>query len=194
MKKDWKINNTQTGYNGFFKIIRYQISHTLFAGGWNSGIEREVFERGSAAALLPYDPEIKRILLVEQFRVGAIHEKDPWLTELIAGIIETDELPEEVVCREAMEEAGIAIRKPEFIMKYLTSPGGSTEKTHLYYAQADLSGASGNYGLADEGEDIRVCLFSPEQLFSMLDNGEIVNAMTIIALQWFRQQYLAGTL
>ncbi|MCB1756413.1 MAG: NUDIX domain-containing protein [Gammaproteobacteria bacterium] len=192
--QDFKILEQTLCFDGFFKIIKYRISHTLFAGGWMAPIEREIFERGSAAAVLPYDPDTDQVLLIEQFRAGAIHERHAWLTELIAGIIETGEQPLEVIQREAVEEAGIHLRNPRFIQRYLASPGGSTEAIHLYYAEADLSEAGGFHGLAHEGEDIRVRLYQPQALFDMLENGEISNAMTLIAVYWFREQYRAGRL
>lgn len=69
---DVKIIDKSSGYNGFFKVNIYRLQHKLFAGGWNEPIVRELFERGHAAALLPYDPVRDQIVLVEQFRIGAI--------------------------------------------------------------------------------------------------------------------------
>ncbi len=157
-------------------------------------IEREIFERGHASAVLPYDPATDRLLLIEQFRAGALHEKNPWLTELIAGIIEPGETPESVVIREAEEEAGIQLTRTRFIQEYLVSPGGTTEKIHLFYGEADLSEAGGHHGLLHEGEDIRVLLVSPGELFRMIDSGKISNAMTLIAAWWFRHHYQSGDL
>ncbi len=194
MKQQWKILETKTCFEGFFRIVKYKITHTLFAGGWMAPIEREIFERGCAAAVLPYDPVSDRVLLVEQFRTGAIHEDNPWLTELIAGIIEEGEEARDVVEREAVEEAGIELRDTRPMLEYLASPGGSTEKIYLYYAQADLSDAGGLHGLMHEGEDIRVRIYAVNEIFRILDQGEISNAMTLIALYWFREQYRAAKL
>ncbi len=185
----WKVLEKEICFQGFFKIVKYKITHSLFAGGWMPPIEREIFERGFAAAVLPYDPKTDQVLLVEQFRIGALQEKTPWLSELIAGIVDDGEDPDEVVSREALEEAGITIGKPELIQEYLVSPGGTTEKIHLYYAETDLSDAGGFHGLAHEGEDIRVELVNPKILFKRLDDREISNAMTIIGVQWFRHHY-----
>ena len=188
-KMQWKILEKKTCFQGFFRVVKYRITHSLFAGGWMPEIEREIFERGQAAAVLPYDPTTDQVLLVEQFRAGALNEKTPWLSELIAGIVEEGEIPSDVVVRESLEEAGISISEPELIHEYLVSPGGTTEKIYLYYAEADLSGAGGLHGLAHEGEDIQVELLSPDVLFKKLDKGEIGNAMTIIGAQWFRHNY-----
>lgn len=157
-------------------------------------VTRELFERGSAVGVLPYDPVTDQILLVEQFRIGALHEQTPWLLELIAGIIEPGESLEAVARREAEEEAGIVLGRVRPMQSYLSSPGGSSEKIHLFLAEADLAQAGGHHGLHDEGEDIRVVLMSPEALFARLDAGELNNAMTVIAAAWFRERYRNQTL
>lgn len=188
-KMRYEILDKETCFQGFFRIVKYRISHSLFAGGMIAPIEREIFERGSASAVLPYDSSTDRVLLVEQFRIGALEEKTPWLSELIAGMLEEGEHPKDVIVREALEEAGINLAEPTLIQEYLVSPGGTTEKIYLYYAEADLSTAGGLHGLAHEGEDIRVELVRPDELFKRLDEGLISNAMTIIGVQWFRHHY-----
>ena len=94
-------------YDGFFRIERYRLRHQLFRGGWSREITRELFERGHAAAVLPYDPLLDAVVLIEQFRIGALETPgDPWLLEIVAGVIDKpDETPEDVVRREAVEEA-----------------------------------------------------------------------------------------
>jgi ADP-ribose pyrophosphatase len=188
MPGSWKIIASELAYKGYFKLVKYTLAHELFRGGEGKPIVREIFERGSAAAVLPYDPVRDEVLLVEQFRPGAIYgDGEPWLTELIAGIIEDGEAPEEVVRREAVEEAGIELQEVIPVTHYFVSPGGSTEEMHIFCARADLSGAGGIYGLADEGEDIRVEVLKSDDALALLDSGKLNNAMTIIGLQWFRQ-------
>ena len=182
---DVKIIEKSAGYNGFFKVNVYRLQHRLFAGGWNQPIVRELFERGHAAALLPYDPVRDEIVLVEQFRIGAMETcPTPWLLELVAGIIDPGEVAEEVVRREAVEEAGIEVARCEHAISYLVSPGGSTERIEVYVGEVDASKASGLHGLADEGEDIRVHVVSREQAYAWLKEGRIDNAASVIALQW----------
>ena len=89
---------------------------------------RSYYERGHAAALLPYDVERDQVVLLEQFRIGAIETSHtPWLLEMVAGVIEPGELASEVIHREAMEEAGLAVGDCEFALSYLVSPGGTSE-------------------------------------------------------------------
>ncbi len=187
MKKEWKELRRETLHQGWFRIFRYHFSHTLFSGGWTGEVDREVFERGNVAAVLPYDPVNDSVVLVEQFRIGAMHNADgPWLTEIIAGMIEPGEQPPEVVVREAKEEAGLTLGEVIPVRRYYASPGGSTEEVFLYCALCNLSAAGGIFGLADEDEDIRVIQCSADEAIGMLDNGIIRNAISIIALQWFK--------
>ncbi|MFT6984913.1 MAG: ADP-ribose pyrophosphatase [Psychromonas sp.] len=184
-KNDVRILKKEPLYQGFFKCNKYTLQHKLFAGGWSAEIQREFFERGHAAAVLPYDVKNDRVVLLEQFRFGAIQStQSPWLFELVAGIIEEGEIPEEVVKREALEEAGLTINSCQFIMNYLVSPGGTTEQIDLFIAEVDSSLASGIHGLVDEGEDIRVHVLSRETAYQWVIEGKINNAATIIALQW----------
>src|SRR5205085_1687028 len=103
---------------------------------------REVFERGHAAALLPYDPQRGEFVLCEQFRVGA-HAAgiEPWQVEVVAGIIEAGETPDDVVRRETHEEAGLAALDLWPIQRYLVSPGGTTETVHLYLGRVSTAKA-----------------------------------------------------
>ncbi|MEG3767541.1 ADP-ribose diphosphatase [Alteromonas sp. 14N.309.X.WAT.G.H12] len=184
--KDIIIEAKSLLYKGFFKMMRYDFKHRLFKGGWSDLVSREIFERGHAVAVLPYDPQRGEFVLIEQIRIGALATTDnPWLIEVIAGIIDEGESEEDVCRREAQEEAGIRLSQVTPAMSYLASPGGTTERIHIFMAQTDASTASGIHGLAHEAEDIRVHRVSEQQAQDWLENGKIDNAATIIALQWF---------
>lgn len=185
-RADVDVLDRRTGYDGFFKIEQLTLRHRRFAGDWSPVLNRELFVRHAAVGVLLYDPELDAIALVEQFRVGALHTDQPWLLELVAGLIDSDETPEDVARREALEEAGCDILAMEPVLNYFSSPGGSNEFFHLYCGRCSLRGAGGLYGLAEEGEDIRVHVLPVEQAFSRLANGELCNAHTIIALQWLQ--------
>lgn len=182
----WKVVEQKTGFSGFFRLVIYRIKHELFAGGWSEAIEREVLQRGHAAAVIPYDASTDSTLLVEQFRVGALdNPRGPWLHECIAGIVEEGEAEEDVVRREALEEAGLKLGNLHYLTTYYPTPGGNSETIALYWAPCDLSGAGGHFGLATEGEDIRATVVSMDRAMAMLDSGEINNSVTMILLLWF---------
>ncbi|MDX1610291.1 MAG: NUDIX domain-containing protein [Halofilum sp. (in: g-proteobacteria)] len=192
MKRDWKILEHDTAYQGFFRIDRYRLQHTLFEGGWSDAVTREVFERGHAVAVLPYDPARDQVLLVEQFRIGALAADapgGPWLLELIAGIIEDGEAPEEVARREAREEAGCELGELEFVCDYLVSPGGTSERTCLYLGRTNLEQAGGVHGLDTEHEDIRVHVVDAGEAIAMADDGRIANAAGVIGLYWLARHH-----
>ena len=183
----WQIDSRSTVYERFYQIDSVEFHHDLYAGGSTPTIERELFVRGNVVGVLPYDPATDEVVLIEQFRIGAMYQKpDPWLCEIIAGMIDTDETPEQVAVREAHEEAGLQLENLELISHYLASPGASTEEVFVYFAQTDLSQVGGIHGLADEGEDILVRRMSADAAIHMLGTCEVRNALSIIALQWLR--------
>lgn len=183
--QDFEVVARETCHDGFFRLERYVVRHRLFRGGWSPPLTRELLERGHAAAVLPYDARRDRLLLVEQFRIGAVHDPaGPWLIETVAGMIEPGEDPVEVVRREAREEAGCELGELVEIGTYYVTPGGASERIHLYCARADLEGVGGVHGLQDEGEDIRVLTPTFEEAWAMLGAGRIRVATPLIALQW----------
>jgi ADP-ribose pyrophosphatase len=144
-------------------------------------------ERRAAVGVLPYDPVRRQVVLIEQFRIGALNVgESPWLLEIVAGLIDTNESLEAVARREASEETGLTLLDLQPIYHYLPSPGGSSEQMHLYYATVDATRAKAYCGLACEQEDIKVHVLDYEHVMELLDRGKIVNAATIIALQWLR--------
>lgn len=174
-------------HDGFFRLERYRLRHELFSGGWSGELTRELFERGAAAAVLPYDPVYDQVVLIEQFRIGALESPGgAWLLEVVAGIIEEGETPEEVIRREVREEAGCELIDRVPICSYLVSPGGTSERIALFCGRVDARGVGGVHGNACEGEDIRVMAVAADTAFSWVESGRIDNASTIIALQWLR--------
>lgn len=186
---DVKIENKETVFHGFFKMVKYTFSHRLFAGGWSKPVEREMFERGHASALLPYDPVTDEVIIIEQIRVGALEHTSPWQFEIIAGMNGDGEEPIEVVRREAKEEAGIDVTNIESICHYYPSSGGCSEILDVFIGQVDSTTASGIHGLVDENEDILVHVMSRKKAYQMMSNGSIENGASIIALLWLELHY-----
>ncbi len=185
--RQWSLEARKTVHQGFYQIDSVAFRHELHAGGSTDLVERELFVRGNVVGVIPYDPATDSVVLLEQFRIGAMHQiPDPWLTEIVAGMIDTDETPEQVAIREAYEEAGLNLKSVELVSHYLASPGASTEEVFIFYAETDLSDIGGNHGLADEDEDIRVSVVSAEEAFELMDKGVVKNALSIIGLQWLK--------
>ena len=190
MKRDtddfqFRIDQREALYRGFYQMDRLTISHQRFHGGEQT-ITREMMDRMDAVCVLLVDLALDEVVLIEQFRVGAIKTPNPWLLEVVAGLIDKDESPEEVARREAVEEAGVELGRLHPISQYLPSPGGSNESVYLYIAEADASAAKGVHGLDEEGEDIRVLRVPFAQAFAACQDGTINNAAALIALQWLQ--------
>ncbi len=184
-KKDIQIIGKKNLYKGFFSMNKYEFVHPLFEGGISDVVAREVFERGHAVAVLPYDPVKDELVLLEQLRFPAMETSDsPWMIEIVAGIIEENEDLEDVCIREAQEEAGIKITDLTPTHSYLSSPGACTERIYSYIARVDAGTAHGIHGLDYEAEDIKVHRVPLEIAKCWLNEGKIDNAIAIIALQW----------
>lgn len=186
---DVEIISKETLYQGFFNMVKYRFKHRLFEGGWSPVIDREMFERGHAAALLPYDATTDQVVLVEQIRVGALEHAHPWQLEIVAGIIDPNETAQEVIRREAQEEAGIEVSRIAKVTSYYPSSGGCSERLDVFVGEVDASTAYGIHGLDYEGEDIRVLVVSREQAYQWVEDGRFENGASIIALQWLQLNY-----
>lgn len=183
-KQDVALEKRETLFKGFYRVDKLHLRYRQFAGPMGPLITREMFVRPHAVGVLIYDVNTDEVLLIEQFRVGALDNAYPWQLEIVAGLIEPGESMAEVARREALEEAGVTIGEMEEVMTFLPSPGGSDESFTLFVAAADLSSAGGVHGLPEEGEDIRVNVMSVNQALAALQRGRINNAPCIIALQW----------
>ena len=192
-QQDIEILGEQTLYEGFFTLKRIQFKHKLFAGGESGVVTRELLIKGAASAVIAYDPKEDSVILVEQVRIGAAYHpesnRSPWLLELIAGMVEKGENPEEVALRESEEEAGIQVRNLTHCLSVWDSPGGTVERIHLFAGEVDSSQAKGIHGLAEENEDIRVHVVKREQAYQWMCEGKIDNGIAVIGLQWLQLNY-----
>ena len=185
MSADVEILEKTICFEGFFRIEKYRLRHRLFNGGWSRPLSRELFERGHAAAVLPYDPIRDAVILIEQFRVGALTAPGgPWLLEIVAGMIESSETAQDVVKRESIEEADCIITDLLPVCDFLVSPGGTSEHIALFCGRADATQADGIHGAPEEDEDIKVHVVPLDTAFTFLQSGRINSASAIIALQW----------
>jgi ADP-ribose pyrophosphatase len=183
---DAEILEATTAFKRFLRIDVFRFRHRLFSGEWSVLRSYDVLRRGQAAAIVLYDPDRDRVVLVEQFRLPALLAgSSPWQLEAVAGLIDSEEPPAAVAARETREEAGLAvIGEPIPIQRYLPSPGGSDESVFLFCGRVDSTAAAGVHGLADEHEDIRVVVKTLAEIETLLDEGAIESGHTLIGLYW----------
>ena len=185
--QDVKVLEDERVYDGHFKVRRLTLSHKRFAGGWSEPIMREVFDRGDAVGVLPYDPVSDSLVMVEQFRPGAIRGDDsPWMLELIAGVVEEGESDEDVIHREAMEEAGCEVSELVPIATVFPSAGGCTEQVRLFCGRVEGAAIGDLKGLAEEGEDILVHAIPRADAMQLLAEDRVPNGHTLISLLWLK--------
>jgi ADP-ribose pyrophosphatase len=189
-QKHHEILRRETLFQGYFRVDRYQVRHERHAGGLSGSFTREIFERGSASAVLPFDPLQDKVVLIEQFRAGPMARgDDPWLFELVAGIIEAGESSESTARREAEEEAGCTIAELQPIASYYPSPGCMTEHATLFIGRVTVPQDGLIMGVDAEHEDIKVHVLDAHQAISMLMAGKFRDSATIIAMQWFAMHH-----
>lgn len=186
MKRQVQIIQRETVFESFiFRIDELKLRHETFAGPMSAPIKRLVLDRGDASAVLLHDPNADLVVLCEQFRAATLEHGSGWTYELPAGMIDDGETPEACARRETYEETGRDADILTPIAMVYTSPGGSSERIHVFYCSVSLQRDQSLFGgLVHEGEDIRVVLLPTEKALEMLRAGEIEDAKTIIALQW----------
>lgn len=182
---DVEILEREIGYDGYVRVERLRLRHKLFSGGQSRAITRELIERGHAVGVLPYDPVRDEVVLIRQFRIGALAAgRDPWLVETVAGIIEEGESAEEVARRETLEESGCAVTKLIPVCDYLSSPGVMSETLTLYCAIADATAAGGIHGMDHEDEDIESFAQPWEAFWADVTAGKHADAKLLLAAMW----------
>ena len=182
--QDVRVLQDEPVWSGHYAMRRLTLQYRSFAGGWNEPVTRELFDRGDAVGVLPYDPVTDSLVLIEQFRPGALRGNDsPWMLELIAGVVEPGESDEDVVHREAMEEAGCATVFP--------SAGACSEQVRLFCGRVSSAAIGDLKGLAEEGEDILVHSVPRQDALDLLAADRIPNGHTLISLLWFQNQVQA---
>jgi ADP-ribose pyrophosphatase len=184
--RDVELIERRTEYAGFFRLDRLQLRHRRFNGEWTAPLVRELVLRRPAVALLPYDPVSDRVVLLEQFRLGAwIADRPGWMVEIPAGLIDAGESPDHSAARETQEETGLDVAELLPVGEFATSPGGFNEWVSLFCGRVHAPGEASLHGLASEQEDIRILPMAASDALALLAEGRIQNAITLIALQWF---------
>ena len=187
---DLALVSDETVWNGRFALQRIKFHNRRFDGALSGLRTWELWRRGQAAALLPYDPVADAVVLIEQFRLPALAAGlDPVMVETPAGLCDPGENPAATVAREAEEEMGIAPRRIVRVGDYLLSPGGCDEHVFVYAGEitappANADGIAGMAGLPEENEDIRIRVWPAERAIEAAFAGALPNVITTVALFW----------
>ncbi len=180
----------QVLYQGFVQLQRLCLKFPLFEGGFSAVLDREVAVRPPAVAVLLYDPDTQQVVMIEQFRAGACHMgHNPWLLETVAGVIEAGQSPTEAAIREVQEETGLQVLALKFLYRYLPSPAILSEEVFLYCAKVRAPLVGGIHGLPEESENIKVHIFSLTEALQLCEQGSIVSAPALLALQWLAMNH-----
>ena len=190
---DVVIHEKERVFQKHFAVDLYRVSYKKFNGGTTRILDREIFERDAdAVAILPFDPVSEEVVLIEQFRPGALKDKvSPWLIEIVAGMIDQGETELQAAVRELQEESGLAVTEQDlhYINAVYPSPGGCSEKVTLYVGKITASHLLSHGGVEEESEDIRIFKVPAKKAFEFCKTGRINNAAALIALQYLEINY-----
>lgn len=183
-----EVLESRTVYQDFARVDVYSVRTKKYDGDWSEPYRRDLVSTGGtghATAAILYEPERDVVLLIEQFRmVNYVNNpKRGWQLEIVAGLIDPGENPDETIVREIREEAGCEVKSLEKIVHFAASPGIYTETVHLYLARVTMASA-GVHGLASEGENIRGHVVSFDDALKMADSGFIMDCKTLFAINW----------
>ena len=177
-------------YDGFFKIDKAVFQYEQFDGTMSEPTTRLNFNRGDSVGVLLCNPAKHTVVLVKQFRYPTYINNGPgWILEIVAGLQDKDTEAVKIARAEVIEEAGYNLKKSQFICTFYVSPGGTSERIHLYVGYVDEADRVGDGGgLKSHHEDTQVVELKFDEAFAMIETGEICDAKTIIALQWLKLQ------
>lgn len=185
MSRRIEILSRETVFKKFFRIIEARLRFEKYDGTMSEEVTRLVFERGDSVAALVHDHDADTLSFTEQFRYPTVANGPGWLLEIPAGSVEEGEEPAQTMKRELEEEIGCRVETITPIHSFYVSPGGTSERIHLYYALITPEHyVSQGGGLATEHENIRVVTMTVKEAFEQMWAGQIHDAKTLIALQW----------
>lgn len=182
----FEIKNETTVYDGYLKVLRADIEHDMFGVEDRMSVTREACHRGDSCGILLWEEETDSFIFTKQFRYPVARSGSGWMMEIVAGNIEFGEKAEESIRREVEEEIGYTVQDMVNYGSFYLSPGRSTERMNLFYTTVsaqDQKSAGG--GAKEEGENIAIVKFTTAKVFEMLQNQQIDDAKTIIALQQY---------
>ncbi|MGH6677105.1 MAG: NUDIX domain-containing protein, partial [Xanthobacteraceae bacterium] len=180
-------------FDDFFKIDEVIVAHERHDGTMSPDQRRLIFERGDSVAVLLYNADANAVVMVDQFKVPTLIARrrdapdttDGWITEATAGMIDAGETAEQAIIRETREETGYRISNPRLVCKFFSSPGGTSERIFLYFAEAHDSDRIG-FGGGIDGEDIAVLHMPVGDLMQALARGSIEDPKLAIGAYWLK--------
>lgn len=184
LENDVEVRATKTLSSGHYALSTLELKHKCFTGDWTDWLMREQIKRDDAVCAILWDPRKDKVVMVEQFRVGVLSRPDspsPWLVEIVAGLIDPGETPEQAIHREAEEEAGCRIKELIPIAEFYNTPGGFSEKSTVYCGIIDLPDSLVNN--PDDDEDLKIHVFEWQQIQSLLSETT-TSASSFVAMQW----------
>ena len=187
------ISKVESFSCSIFRVEEARLRYERFSGKMSTELSRLCLVRGDSVAAVVHERESNSLIMVEQFRYPTYETGPGWIVELPAGIFvpEKDLTPENAMRRELIEEIGYAVGDLLYIGSFYLSPGGSSERIHLYYVLVSAKDRVRNGGgLSDEGEDIRRISLKVDHAFERIETNEIVDAKTLVGLYWLRSQIL----
>jgi len=185
MKEDQtvRIEATETLADEKGKLTRVSFRQRRRDGSWQQR-KREIYDNGNSAAILPYDPQRKTVLLTRQLRLPVyLQDGAERMIEACAGKLDGEDAETRII-KEMEEELGYRVAKVERLFALYVSPAAVAEKIEFFtcaYSPADR--VSGGGGLADEGEDIEVIETTLELANAMIACGDIIDAKTVILVR-----------
>ncbi len=179
--------------NDFFKVDEAHLRFEKFDGQMSSSVRRLSLERGDSVAVLIFNPETRTLFLTNQFRYPTLEKGPGWMIEVVAGAIDKDESPEAAARREVLEESGFDLVKLEPVSTFYVSPGGTSERIVLYYAEVTARSKVGSGGgLASEAEDIETVALTIDEALEQVRSGQIIDAKTIVGVFWLQNRLKAA--
>lgn len=184
-----KVTEEKRIFDDFFKIDEAHLKYERFDGTMSEPVRRLNFNRGDSVAAIILNTTTQQVILVNQFKYPTLQKDNGWIVEAVAGMLEDGEDTEECIRREILEEVGYEVNELTFISKFYVSPGGTSERIFLYYAEVNNEGKiTGGGGLAGENEDIQEIKIPLAKAWNDLKNAQFIDAKTIIGLMWLRNK------
>lgn len=187
-----EIDDKRRVFDHFFKIDEATLRFEKFDGQMSPTVRRLIFERGDSVSALILNTTSQRLVFLNQFRYPTYDKGPGWIIETVAGMIDQNETAETAMRREILEEIGYRVSSIEPISTFYLSPGGSSERIILFYAEIEHSGrVEAGGGLTEEGEDIQTLEIGLEEALAQIATGKIVDAKTILSIYWYKTRLLS---